>query len=304
MRVAAVDLGTNTALLLVVDKRGQELIPIVNEAEIVRLGQGVDRTGSLSNEAMERTLAVLERFGETVRQSGVERAGAVGTQALREVDNGAAFLDRARIALGFPVDVIDGQREARLSWRAVAESFPPPPGGRRTVLDIGGGSTELLLGGSEIEALASLPIGSVRLTERLLREDPPTVAERHALIAAIDHALDVAPARLFLPGGELVGVAGTITTLCAITLGLACYDGERVQGTLLKRSDVEREVERLGAMPLADRRRTAGLDPRRADVIYAGGMILLRVLDRASADVIHVSDRGIRWGLAGELAEG
>ncbi|MSP60590.1 MAG: Ppx/GppA family phosphatase [Myxococcales bacterium] len=298
MRIATVDVGTNTALLLIVERQGRELCEIGNEAEIVRLGQGVDRTRRLDPQAIERTLAVLRRYGELIRAARVDRAAAVGTQALREVENGAEFLARAEEALGFPVEVIAGQREARLSWRAVASSFPLPPSGRRTVLDIGGGSTELLVGGDEVERLASVPIGAVRLTERLLHHDPPSDEERRLLVDTIDRALDAAPA----PEGELVGVAGTITTLCAISLGLLAYDGARIQGARLRRGDVEREVERLGALSLEDRKRIPGLDPKRADVIYAGGMILARIFARADADEVLVSDRGIRWGLAHELA--
>ncbi len=298
MRVAAVDVGTNTALLLIAELREGRLSPTANEAEIVRLGQGVDRTRRLAPEAVDRTLAVLARYGELVAKSGVDRAAAVGTQALREVENGQEFLVRAQAALGFPVEVIDGEREARLSFRAVAASFPEPPGGRRTVLDIGGGSTELVVGGRDVERLASVPIGAVRLTERLLHHDPPTPDERAALIVEIDRALDGAPH----PEGQLVGVAGTVTTMCAISLGLAVYDGERVHGSRLSRAEVERTVAHLGAMPLGERKRLPGLDPRRADVIFAGGAILARVMARAAVDELIVSDRGIRWGLAGELA--
>jgi exopolyphosphatase/guanosine-5'-triphosphate,3'-diphosphate pyrophosphatase len=166
------------------------------------------------------------------------------------------------------------------------------------VVDIGGGSTELIVGGAQVERAVSVPIGSVRLTERLLLHDPPAAEERRALDAAIDRALEAAPQ----PEGELWGVAGTVTTLCALALGLTDYDGARVHGQKLARDEVERQLERLGALPLAERRRLRGLDPRRADVIVAGAAILARVMARAGAAEVGVSDRGIRWGLAYELA--
>jgi len=299
VRVAAVDVGTNTVLLLVAERVDGKLRAVVERAEITRLGKGVDKSGALDGDAIERTLAVLARYGEEARALGVERAGAVGTQALREAKNGGEFLQRARAALGFAVEVIGGEREAELSWGAVAASFPLAPGRTRAVVDIGGGSTEIDFGGARLERAISLPIGSVRLTERLLHHDPPSDDERAALAAAVDDALARAPSP---EADELVGVAGTVTTLCAISLGLVDYDGARVHGARLARDEVERIVDRLGQTPLADRRRTPGLDPARADVIYAGGVILARLLARARAESLTVSDRGIRWGLAEELA--
>jgi exopolyphosphatase/guanosine-5'-triphosphate,3'-diphosphate pyrophosphatase len=297
MRVATIDLGTNTALLLIVESGPRGPAIVAEEAEIVRLGEKVDRTGRLDDAAMARTLAVLERYGERIRKERVDRIAAVGTQTLREVSNGAAFLEKVEAAIGAPLEVIDGKREAELSWGAVAASFSLPSTGRRTVLDIGGGSTELNVGGATLERSVSVPIGSVRLTERLLKHDPPTEEERGALAAFIDQALLAAP----IPEGELVGVAGTVTTIAAIALGMTDYDGARVHGVRMARAQIEEIVARLGESPVADRKRTPGLDPRRADVIYAGGVILCRVLARGGQDELLVSDRGIRWGLAAEI---
>jgi exopolyphosphatase/guanosine-5'-triphosphate,3'-diphosphate pyrophosphatase len=296
VRVAAVDVGTNTVLLLIAERRGGELVPLVEEMAICRLGKGVDRTGRLDDAAIERTLVALRGFGETGRAHGVDRAVAVGTQALREAQNGEDFLLRAREALGFPVEVISGGREARLAWRAVSESFPAT--GRRTVIDIGGGSTEILIGATEIEWVASVPIGSVRLTERYVAHDPPTDHEILDVMLAIDRSLYGAPQL----EGEIIGVAGTVTTLAAMHLGLDSYDGGLVHGARLGRDALGQLVVRLGDASFEQRRRMRGLDPRRADVIWAGAMILARIVERAGAAGVLVSDRGVRWGLAHELA--
>jgi exopolyphosphatase/guanosine-5'-triphosphate,3'-diphosphate pyrophosphatase len=179
----------------------------------------------------------------------------------------------------------------------VGGSFPDLTG-PRTVVDIGGGSTELVVGDTAIRSVVSLPIGSVVLTERHVAHDPPTAAERDALLTEIDAALATADK----PVAPIVGIAGTVTTFAAIALGLDDYDATRVHGLRLARADLEREVARLGAMRLDDRRRTPGLQPKRADVIWAGGLILSRVLARADADACLVSDRGVRWGLLYEAA--
>jgi exopolyphosphatase/guanosine-5'-triphosphate,3'-diphosphate pyrophosphatase len=224
----------------------------------------------------------------------------VGTEALRRARNGHLFVNEATARLGSVggrFAVIDGEREARLSWRAVRAAFPSLRG-VRTVVDIGGGSTELLVGEAEIEGVVSLPIGSVRLTERLLHHDPPTDDERAALRATVDEALTAAPP----PRGTVVGIAGTVTTLSAMAQSLAHYDAERVHGSRLDYAALSETVARLGRATAQERRSLPGLDPKRADVIYAGAVILERVLARAGADSCLVSDRGIRWGLVYEAA--
>ena len=301
MKIATLDIGTNTVLLLIAETSpgtSNRLIVVEEHAEIARLGEGVDKTGELSAAAIERVLEILARYATRIEAQGVDKVAAIGTQALREVRNGAAFLERARAILGCEVEVISGDREAALSWLATARSLPSGAGTRRTVVDIGGGSTEILVGGAQVERGVSVPIGSVRLTERCIAHDPPTEEEKRALVRQIDEALAAAPT----PEGELVGIAGTVTTLCAIHLGMTDYDGERVHGLTMKRAEVENVVDGLGRMPVADRRRTPGLHPKRADVIYAGGVILLRLMAKGGIEALTVSDRGIRWGLAYELA--
>jgi exopolyphosphatase / guanosine-5'-triphosphate,3'-diphosphate pyrophosphatase len=294
MRVAAIDLGTNTLLLTIADDDR-----VVEErAEIVRLGEGLDKIGRLGDAAIARTLDMMREYAARIGELGCDRVLAVATEAVRKAANGAEFVAAATAVLqpvGGRLEVIDGEREARLCWRAVAASFPQLAG-PRTVLDIGGGSTELLVGEREVEGVISLPIGSVRLTERLIAHDPPSADEQARLVAVVDEALGQAPA----PRGTLVGIAGTVTTLAAMAQALPTYDGARVHGSTLSRQTVDDLVARLAATPLADKRRTPGLDPKRADVIYAGAVILARVMARAGADECLVSDRGIRWGLIDE----
>ncbi len=300
-RLAAIDCGTNTVLLTIAEPAADgTLRPIDERAEITRLGEGLAGSGRLLEAAIARTAAVFASYTAAIEAAGGARVLAVGTEALRRATNGAearARFDAELARVGGRLEIISGRREAELSDRAVRGSFPALRG-RRTVVDIGGGSTELVIGGedaSAIEGVVSLPIGSVVLTERCIRGDPPTPAEQAAVAAAVDDALAAAPA-LGDPG-TVVGIAGTVTTYAAIALGLADYDAAKVHGSRLSRAALEREVERLGRTPLADRRRTPGLSPKRADVIYAGGVILSRILRRAGAEACLVSDRGIRWGL-------
>ncbi|HEX4459423.1 MAG TPA: Ppx/GppA phosphatase family protein [Polyangia bacterium] len=300
MRVAAIDLGTNTALLTIAEVAAGRAVAVDERAEIVRLGQGLDKTGMLAPAAIERTLAVLVDFAAAVKSYGCTRFVAVATEATRKASNGAAFVaaaDRALADAGGKLEVIDGEREARLAWRAVVASFPELTG-VRTVVDIGGGSTELLVGEARVESVISLPIGSVRLTERLVAHDPPSADERAQLVATVDAAIAQAAA----PRGTLVGIAGTVTTLAAMAQRLTTYDGARVHGSRISRATVEQLVDQLATTPLADKRRTPGLDPKRADVIFAGAVILARVMARAGVADCLVSDRGIRWGLIYEAA--
>lgn len=307
MRIATIDIGTNTVLALDASSEEDEVRSTGDHIDIVRLGEGLDKSGRLSEAAMARALAVLSRHGERLRAEPPDVIRAVATEAVRKADNAAEFLARATVALGAPVEVIDGQREAQLSWLATTRSLPRPaphPGGPRAVLEIGGGSTQLMIGDPSASAPAravSLPIGSVRLTERTIHSDPPTLEDRRALVSAIDAALDGAP--LLAPGcaADLVGIAGTVTTLCAIHLALATYDAERVHGARMSRAEVEAVVDGLGRSTQAERLKLPGLDAKRADVIFAGGSIAARVLERGAFSSLIVSDRGVRWGLAYEV---
>jgi exopolyphosphatase/guanosine-5'-triphosphate,3'-diphosphate pyrophosphatase len=304
---ATIDVGTNTALLLVARADAAGAITVLDErAEITRLGRGIGQMGAggLGAEGIARTLDALRAYAALARAHGAHVA-AVGTEALRRAPNGADFLAPAAEILGAPVEVIDGAREAALTFRAAAASFADLAAGAMVVVDIGGGSTEIILSErGDVRWSTSLPLGSVRLTEKHVRHDPPARAEREAIATEVDAALAAVPWPAAPPA--LVGVAGTVTSLAAMALRLASYDAARVHGFALSLAALDAEIARLESSPQAERERIVGLDPKRADVILAGALILRRIAAAARAPAIRVSDRGIRWGLLHELvlAEG
>ncbi|HLV66361.1 MAG TPA: Ppx/GppA phosphatase family protein [Polyangiaceae bacterium] len=303
MKLAALDIGTNTVLLLIVELRGSELQPLVERATITRLGKGVDASGRLAPEAVERTLACLREYARIIDDVGVDGIAAVGTSAVRDAEHGAPFLDEAERILGTRPRVIDGLEEADLAFRGALSGLPKPD--RALVFDVGGGSTEVIRGQCApepvVESAVSLAIGSVRLHERHLRSDPPAASEIAAVRRDIEAALASAPA----PGGlPIIGVAGTVTTLAAIELGLSEYDPSRVHGRILRRDAVRALAGRLATLPLAERRQLPGLEPGRADVIVTGAEIVASVLEWSGQETLLVSDRGVRWGLVERLARG
>jgi exopolyphosphatase/guanosine-5'-triphosphate,3'-diphosphate pyrophosphatase len=300
MNLATIDIGTNTTLLLVAAVNGPAVEVLQESAEITRLGRGIGKGGALDPEAIARTLGVLREFAAAAHRHAA-RIAAVGTEGLRRAPNATAFLDPAAEILGTQVEVIDGEREAALTFRAALTSFPEVRAGELAVVDIGGGSTEIVLASDgNVEFRTSLPLGSVRLTEALVHHDPPAASEQAALAGAVDAAIRAVP---FSPRpATLVGVAGTVTSLAAMAQDLASYDPARVHGYRLSRAELGRQIARLGAATQAERERMVGLDPRRADVILAGAMILDRIAAAAGVGDVLVSDRGIRWGLLHELA--
>lgn len=303
MNVATIDVGTNTTLLLVARTR-PEVAVLDERAEITRLGRGIGRDGALGADAIARTLDVLRDYASIARRHGAQ-LHAVGTEALRRAPNASAFLEPAAHILGGSVEVIDGAREAALTFKAVVASFPDAARrGTLVVVDIGGGSTEIVVAERGLVRFqTSLPMGSVRLTERYVAHDPPLPAE----LAAVERDVDAALARVPFPQADpavtLVGVAGTVTSLAAMTQGLSTYDPARVHGFALERPALEAQVARLAASSQTERERMPGLDPRRADVILAGALILLQITRAAHAASVLVSDRGIRWGLLHEILE-
>jgi exopolyphosphatase/guanosine-5'-triphosphate,3'-diphosphate pyrophosphatase len=301
VRLATIDIGTNTTLLLVAEARGGEVRVLDERAEITRLGRGIGADGGLGRPGIDRTLTVLTDYAALARVHG---AGihAIGTEGLRRAPNARDFLEPAARILGAPVEVIDGDREAALSFLAAQRSFPDEARGTVVVIDIGGGSTEIIVArAGRVEFRRSLPLGSVRLTEKHVRNDPATPAELAAAVGEITRHLANVP---FPPGPTLIGTAGTVTTLAAMALALTSYDPARVHGHRLTLPALERQIDRLRASTQVEREAMAGLEPKRADVILAGACILQQIALSARATEILVSDRGIRWGLLFEKMAG
>jgi len=303
MRVATIDIGTNSVLLLVAESEGGALRPVLERATVTRLGEGVDRNRRLLDAACERSLACLSEYAAALRELGVSRLAAVGTSAMRDAAGGQEFVARAREILGVAPRVIDGNEEARLTFAGALSGLPQT--GKVTVFDIGGGSTEIIVGSvsassRQIAAAVSLDIGSVRLFERHVQGDPPSREEMSRVERDIARALVDAPKPE--ANATLVGVAGTVTQLAALELELEPYDATRVHGHRLTRDAVDRLATRLTSLDLAQRRALPGMEPARADVLVVGGAIARAVLHWSGAAELVVSDRGVRWGLAEELA--
>ena len=299
VRVAAIDCGTNTIKLLVLDTDGADL---EREMRIVRLGQDVDRTGRLAEEALERTFAAVEEYADLVARHGVDRVRFCATSATRDAANAADFAAGVRARLGVAPEVVSGDEEAALAW-AGAKRGLPGLAGPVVVLDIGGGSTELVLGsGATPDAAHSMDIGSVRMTERHLRSDPPSTDEVAACVADVDAALDTCPVD---PGAAvtMVGVAGTVTTLAAGVIGLTAYDRSATHGARLPVAQVHALCDRLVGSTAAERAEMAWLHPGRADVIAAGALVLSRVLARSRVSELVVSEADILDGIAWSLRE-
>ncbi|HVV85359.1 MAG TPA: hypothetical protein VHE35_19990 [Kofleriaceae bacterium] len=302
MRTAVIDIGSNTLLLLVAERApGGELRAVVDLCRFGRLGQGLDATGRLHPDAIARSLDICREYRAALDANGVGRVAVIATEAVRKAANGADFTAPAQAILGAPIDVIPGEREAHLAFTAQVRSLPALRGRRFAVADVGGASTEVIVAdGSRVESEVSVPIGAVRLTERHLRHDPATAEERAALAADIDAAL----APLALPADlPLVASAGTATTLAAVELGLTRYDPDRVHGLALAPARVAELADTLARATAAERRAMPGIEPQRVDVIAAGAAIFARLVVRLRAPQVIVSDRGIRWGLAYELAD-
>jgi exopolyphosphatase/guanosine-5'-triphosphate,3'-diphosphate pyrophosphatase len=298
-RHATIDVGTNTVLLLVAEERDGGLVPVVERAEITRLGRGVDGSGALDAAAIADTVAVLARFADEARRLGARDVACVATSAARDARNGAAFFEAARARAGLVPEVISGDEEARLVWASAWRDFGADGAGGLAVLDPGGGSTELCCGdGPAPRARRSFQVGAVRLTERVAPPDPPGAEGLAALRAAAAEALAGAPALLGDAGpARLVALAGTVTTLAAVAQALPAYDAGRVHGAELSRADLEALVARLAALDTPARAALPGMEPKRADVIVAGGAIVLEALRLLGFDRLTVSDRGVRWGL-------
>lgn len=304
-RAAAIDAGSNTILLLAgeTDPRGPAGYRVIrDEIEFARLGEGIDAK-KLTDAAMARGLAAFRRYADICKELGITRVKATGTSALRDAANGADFLAAVRKETGFAIEIIDGVREAKLGFAAATDELAD--GTAAVVLDIGGGSMQLIRGEARrgVRGAVSLDLGAVRLTERWLKNDPPLPAELAALRAEVASALQArAPAGDGAP--DVYGVSGTCTTLAAVALGQKDYDSSRIHGTQLTLDEIAGLQARFLATDSAGRAKMPGLHPKRADVIVAGTAVLQEVLAHYGRKTLRISDRGIRHAVLRETLHG
>ncbi len=299
MKLASIDIGTNSVLLLIAELSHHQLAPIRNEVNITRLGRGVDKTRRLHPEAMERTMDILDEYADICAQHDIAHIIVAGTSALRDSTNGATFLQQVKESLGWDIRILTGEDEALLTFTATQYEFSYLEE-NYLVLDIGGGSTEFIHGDAdECRFCTSLDIGSVRFTEQYFRHDPPTrpelqqAGERiHREISTQLHGLS-----FDIESTVLIGVAGTVTTLLAVEKHMDQYIPERIHRQPLTLSQVKHLLNLFSSRTLEERKGLPGLQPGRADVIIAGTLILLETMHYFGFDELLVSDRGTRYGL-------
>jgi exopolyphosphatase/guanosine-5'-triphosphate,3'-diphosphate pyrophosphatase len=296
--VAAIDCGTNSTRLLVADESGRELIRLMR---ITRLGQGVDRNSELAPDALARTVAVLHEFRQSMDRFGVDQVIMVATSAVRDAGNGDAFVESARAAVGVDPEILSGTEEGKLAYSGASADLPPFEGDT-LVVDIGGGSTEITLGRGASVSSVSLQLGCVRLTERFLKDDPPTpeqVAQtRRAIADALTRGEEERPELRDLDvSRRMVGLAGTVSTLASLTLEIDEYDMDRLHHSTLARTQIETLCEVLASLSARERAGLVGMIPGREDVILGGALVLDVVAARYDCPEVIVSERDILDGI-------
>ena len=294
-RIASIDIGTNTILLLIAEVKSGGLTPLLEKETIVRLGKGVHRNGILSKGAMERGIQTLSQYLEACHEMKVQRIFAVGTSALREAKNTGDFLKMVEAKLDLSIEIISGEEEAQLSFLAVTRDLKEP---RKPILviDVGGGSTEFILGrGDRITQWVSLPLGSVRFTEQFLLSDPVHEEEWEKMERQIQKLLVRIPhpKEPFL----MVAVGGTATTLASVEQGLAEFILEKIHHFLLKKEALGRQLFLFRSKTIDERKKIPGLPAARADVILAGGAILYWAMEKLECPSVLISCHGVRYGL-------
>jgi exopolyphosphatase / guanosine-5'-triphosphate,3'-diphosphate pyrophosphatase len=295
-RAAVIDVGTNSARLLVADVAEGKVAPVERRSRVTRLGRGVDLSGRLSAEAIEEACGTIGEYVSTYQELGAESVAAIATSAVRDAENGGAFVAELRERFALSARVLDGEEEARLTYLgATSERAPTEP---TLVVDIGGGSTELIVGtGTEISFHTSLQAGVVRHSERHIASDPPTVVELEALASDVRGLIEAAVGN----GVEAragIAVAGTPTSLAAIEMGLQPYDPERVHGHVLSLTSIQRMLSQLASTSLAQRVEIPGLHPDRAPTIVAGIVILIETMRAFGLERIEASEHDILYGTA------
>lgn len=308
MRLAAVDIGTNTVRLLIADVVQDQLKTVVRRAIITCLGEDVAKARRFKPEAIERTLAVLEQFTQELKDKGTESVHVVATSAARDAQNGQQFIEQVKERFGWEADILSGQEEGMLAFLGATSDFPlPKPYSRPVLIDVGGGSTELACGqGMSLQKLHSLDIGSVRLTEMFIKNDPPTQDEVESVKAYVREKTSELLTEICEEDSDLIaiGVAGTITTLSAIKQKLTVYDSNKVHLSTLTVSDIETILNQLMGAPLKERKKIPGLEPKRADVIIAGTIITLEILSGLGLTELTVSEHDLLDGLIWTAAPG
>ena len=308
LRVAAIDCGTNSVRLLVadVDRAAGRLSDVDRRLEIVRLGQGVDATGRLAADALARTLQVLRSYRQIVEEASASAIRMVATSATRDAANAGDFVAGVRDILAIEPEVLSGEDEARLSFTGATAELAGDAAGPYLVTDIGGGSTEFVLGDpGTVPAGVSVNIGCVRMTERHLHHDPPGDREIAAARADIDAALDEVARQIPVAAARtLVGLAGSVTTVAALVLGLDSYQPEKIHHSRVSADEVRAVTASLLAGTRAERARLAVMHPGRVDVIGGGALVLTEIMDRFGFGEVLVSEHDILDGLAWSLAPG
>ena len=299
-RLAAIDVGTNSVRLYVAETDRDGLHQLDRDLIITRLGRGVDETKRLGDEPVKRTLDAIRKYHDRAVELGAERVRIAATSAVRDATNRNAFFDGVRSGTGLEAEVLSGDGEARLSFLGATSELSE--GAPYLVLDIGGGSTEFVVGDREPEVWVSMDIGSVRLTERHVRTDPPTTAEIEAVIADADAAVAAAKAIVGTGARTLVGLSGTITTMTAVALDLKGYDHEAIHHARLSLEQVRSVERRLTEMTTDARRSLPAMPPGREDVIVAGSTILRRVMEGFGFDEVLVSEADILDGLVLDMS--
>jgi exopolyphosphatase / guanosine-5'-triphosphate,3'-diphosphate pyrophosphatase len=306
MLVAVADVGTNSTRLLVADVQdGRVTDELAKRSEVTRLGEGVDASGRLGDEPMERVFRVLADYRREADDLGAEQRYAVLTSAVRDADNGEEFTAAVRDRFGFDARAITGDTEAELTFAGATADRDPDDATPIVVVDIGGGSTELVEGaGGSMDFHVSTQAGVVRQTERHLHDDPPTPAQLERLSTEVRGlVLDEVPDPVLDAVGAGIAVAGTATQSAAIAQALEPYDPARVHGYVLERPELDRLLERLASVPLEERRKVRGMHPDRAPTIVAGVVILQQVLDAFALDAVEVSEHDILQGAAQRFSQ-
>lgn len=304
-RFAAIDIGSNSSLLLVVELAPEGIAKAVIDVKATtRLSTGVGTNGTISPESIKRQFDALDGFQELLIDHGVEQAVACGTQVFRCAENGEALAESIRDRYGWPMLILTGEQEAALSYLAAATGVTDARR-RRIVLDIGGGSTEVVVGdGSEIETERSYPVGAVNLTERCGLDQALTAERRVAATSALreiipecDAGSQILPAELEAEEHTLLAVGGTAVTLAAVSEGVSEFSGTKVHGIRLDRGQLNKLIERLGSASVEERAKMMPFDPDRAEIIVGGALILEYLLNLVGASRVTISNRGLRWGV-------